>query len=722
MEYRKASGLLSPHNAKNSVHVSGYIESSGSAKLDRSPEYTEANKKVIKAHENSYMIPRTYRAPYENMQLLKSGNDQGLNLEQFSEQVYENTKEASYLNKTRYDPLTDYLYTHGLINRDNNCTYDTYYENIDSSNRNKKDSHQIVNSIELSTDSCEFLYSQLENLFLFRVSSPSHTFMTRDWVSINGLKGKELILRTTRANNPFEFINGSKYLKITWPGISDVSKSVYSGLITGIPWTEKETNQLTITISGFKTDASDKPGFIGNIPVNILNGTHQVYLEQGSKQFNENIIYIKLPREFSSGLTNPIGTPYVFNSSHNIQLNLNYIHGVSLSELNKRLGQIDRADTDSIYFFLPIQPGMYKTFGTLNSTLNKIININESDPNPNKYRYYLGQTYSNVVSVNLVSSEFPNTNYLINSESDSFYWENIDEPDKIYSIVIENGNYTPSSLTNRITQLVNKLYPSNNLHFEILSESNQVFITNNRVSKLARPINLANTVNGPNNIIRTSISITHPDHKLSIGDKIKISGAINHMNIPADALNREHVITEILNDSVYEIKLENYNPIIGGSDDTGGGNAFTVESPLMFRILWNMPNSIHRILGFPNVSTGYQEMFTNIYKPIFTKPYNYFLLSCKQFDIIGTRSTNTSNIFAKFQINNESVLLNTWVDTSDTFLTPIPNLTHLDLEFLTPDGKPYNFYYQDHSFTLKIVVVSDIPKGTNLSVNSGKIG
>ena len=70
--------------------------------------------------------PPSNIAPYSRMELNRlniNQNTKDLCCE-FTEANYENTQPIHKYNKDKYDPMTDYMYKNGLINRDNNFNYD----------------------------------------------------------------------------------------------------------------------------------------------------------------------------------------------------------------------------------------------------------------------------------------------------------------------------------------------------------------------------------------------------------------------------------------------------------------------------------------------------------------------------------------------------------------------------------------------------------------------
>ena len=78
--------------------------------------------------------------------------------------------------------------------------------------------------------------------------------------------------------------------------------------------------------------------------------------------------------------------------------------------------------------------------------------------------------------------------------------------------------------------------------------------------------------------------------------------------------------------------------------------------------------------------------------------------------------------FTKILLCDEpgKVLFNTFVPTFYFFDDPINELFELTISFYQPNGQLYDFNGIDHSFTLEIVTIYDIPEGAGLSIHTGK--
>ena len=80
------------------------------------------------------------------------------------------------------------------------------------------------------------------------------------------------------------------------------------------------------------------------------------------------------------------------------------------------------------------------------------------------------------------------------------------------------------------------------------------------------------------------------------------------------------------------------------------------------------------------------------------------------------------NAFAKILLCDSPgrILFNSYVPITHYYEDPLSELYRLDISFFTSDGNLFDFNGVDHSFTLEIVTVSDIPEGTGINANTGK--
>ncbi len=270
------------------------------------------------------------------------------------------------------------------------------------------------------------------------------------------------------------------------------------------------------------------------------------------------------------------------------------------------------------------------------------------------------------------------------------------------------------------------------------------------------------------------ILIYHPDNKLRIGDSITIKNSTNFENIPSVYFNQSHIITNTMDD-YYDILLFgiNIDPMLNWSNR--GGYDLRIYSQNVFRLRFDYLDTMGMELGFRDVGssgsiTPYRSVITNdiVYESEnvnnIIKEYSnsnvdgmdgvnianigirnalsirgppYFLIRCMQLsnliNIPGTRSSNNRDVFIPtindafgssdardffYKINlkgkNGKFIYDTYVDAPIFYTEPLRVLHQLTLEFLTPNGKLYDFNGIDHSFVLEIVTHQDIPENTSI--------
>lgn len=80
------------------------------------------------------------------------------------------------------------------------------------------------------------------------------------------------------------------------------------------------------------------------------------------------------------------------------------------------------------------------------------------------------------------------------------------------------------------------------------------------------------------------------------------------------------------------------------------------------------------------------------------------------------------NGFAKILLSDcpGKVLFDTFVPMIHYYEDPLNELFELHIAFYNPDGTLVNFHGKDHSFTLEIITISDIPDGTGINAHTGK--
>jgi hypothetical protein len=740
--YPREKNLNLQHNNYILPHV-------GNNKSDNDTEYNKKQKDIL--DRNKTKVPNSYDPPYDQMYTTIPG------LIGTRNQILKEQHDKS----DRYDPLGDYLYKKGLMDRDNVTRYITNYVNIDSSTRQVAPSAQ-VKWIQLKNNPLSIKKFDY-NLF---ISQPGHNFTIGDKIGISGVQTLSKTIKIIiNGIKKIDFVDGSSYMRIytdTGLSLSQIDLDTY------------DISALTVTISGIQ----GYPGksFIQNIPINTINTTHSILLtnpEDDPQVLDSSVFYIQLSRPFS-GIYNPV-------TAYNISLTFNYIAGIPVNLINSEYpvnmlhqqGFQTIIDTTSDGYYVELSQNAAETltlFGGSNIYVGLVDQIDIGFPDQNHYIIKLGNTYSNIVLVKFKSSEFMNTEKIIRNvpsekQNNKLYWQNLDDGDHVYSIEAQPGNYSPNQLAAEIQRLVllvprinpvslggditNTTYDQNNyITVDINTTTDIVTFNSFNRAQLFQPLV---SVNPP--ITTTSleqqtytITIEQINHGLFEGDIITITGAIAYYGIPASVLNGAHTITHVIDDNQYEIQVSNVN-LETVRTNTGGGATVNILVPNNFKLRFDYIDTMGQVLGFRNPGkpasiTDYQSEIKNL-DPYYMEPLyddsgnpttitnnalsftgdNYIIVTCEQFKGFNNEGEKIKDIFAKILLCHPpgTRLFNTYVHTPLYYHNPIPSITELEFTFYSPDGNLYDFNGLDHSFTLEIVSLTEIPKGTGIASNIGKI-
>lgn len=747
----------------------------GKSNTDNNLEYIKNQKKVIDSRKELY--PTNYEPPYNDMYTKIPGL--------FGDRFQPVNKEPQHPEK--YDPLSDYLHKMGNMDRANVTRYYTEYINIDSSNRNKIPKASIDTWSTLITDPLLFTKDS-KSLF---IKHENHNFEINDKISISGVKyvKKNLKIKlktieasgTTTTTTVIQFTNNSQYMTINMP-----SRMVFNDNITTAA--AYDVTGLMVEIAGVK----GFPGtaFIENIPINSINTKHQILLinPDDPTNYSDSRFYIKLIKAYTGDNTTFLPSDYNFSITYY------YIAGIPINQLNAEY-PINPQNLTGYHLITSVtQNGYYITLQKSATSIDsitgytggsdiyvaKILDIELGYPNPNHYVVKLEKTYNNIVKVNLVSSEFPNTEKVIkalpeNKKNNKIYWQNLEDGDYVYSVEIDSGNYNPTDLVTEINNkiygtvkrisavdlgdpvLLNATFTNNNyIQLSINTDKDLSIFRSFKEALLVKPfieVNPSIDTKGGDTVttaISYTITIQMSNHGLSVGDSILISGSLAYFGIPVEVINKEHLVVTIVDKDRYTIVVEHFN--LGTTrTDNGGGSAVSIFVPNIFRLRFDYTDTFGRQLGFRNVGeavavTSYASIISNkdMYpnEPVYDEAGNkivvtnnalilsgdnYILMACSQFDTSKFRGIYSSgkvkNAFGKILLTHEpgKVLFNSFVEAPVYMHDPVPTITELELFFYSPDGELFNFNGLDHSFTLEIVTIAEFPKGTGITSNIATI-
>src|SRR3989344_4137938 len=668
----------------------------------------------------------------------------------------QNRNIGGVLNKEgKYDPYKGFLYEHGLLSDQFQTRYTTFYYNIDSRDRQKTPYNTTDTKRKLATNPLNFT----ANSNVITITDPDHNFVVGDKIQLLNITPVPIRLRTkVGLNYGIVFVDGSAYVKINY---EHSLPSSYSG------------TYIEVTIQGFNGTTSITK--FNNIPINLINRKHTVYLISDSESYSASYFFIKLPIEFSGTFT---------IQNYNIILTFNSIAGIPTHYLNadypininRHKGfHIVRSITTTTYTINLLQTAIYTTIGGGNNiNVAKIISISEAYPDQHSYRIYFKSPINNIVSIRLVSSEFPNSgrivkNHPINDVNNKIYWQILNDGDYVYSASITSGNYTVTSIASVIQTAINSVERIENITTDsTLSSTTTVYDNYNNMTisldidtsimtfKLYKkatiiqpideispdiPLDSSNDTSEINTYILT---IQQTNHNLTVGDSIIISNAIATNGIPASVINNTHEITAIVDENHYHITLPKFNLESTRPQNHGGVNV-VILTPEIFRLRFDYSDTLGKMIGFRNVGestsiTQYGTSITNndsyeneesinsIGETIVIENNaldlhgdSYILLQSEQLSTMLSTGT-VDKIFAKIQLSDVKgeTLYNTFVSSAKYFYDPIA-LTHLDFSFHDADGDLYDFNGINHSFTLEIVTVNDSPINTGISAKTGKL-
>jgi hypothetical protein len=632
--------------------------------------------------------------------------------------------------------------------------------NIDSSDRNINPKNICIsNNKNLPMNPISLINSNE-----LKFNYPNHNLQIGDNIVINNVSGFSKIL-----SNEFYLIKNFKYILIN---LSDSGNFIYNKM-----------SSLYINIDTF-SDLTES-NFLNNIPFNSLIGIKESFIANDISIINfdiiKNIIIDMLnitdPNNFTNYINNncifiELPTEYINNDSNfyivNQTFKIEYLHinGIKLGYINSDypINSINYQSSQEIYRIIDYNNFTIKlningfinnqNVGGNNIRVKKIINSLDGYPNSNNYTINLKKTFSNVIDIKIISSEFPYSDLLVkNNKNDKLYWQNIEDGTHIYNIQIDEGFYTSDQLLLKIQTLmnnverinssnINKIY--NNFNIIMESNTNTIIFNSFKVFQLPNSLSIRK-VNIDNNIYYI-LNVIHYNNIVKKDDIIKINYStdvtfktISNSNIQIFSIAASYINVQL---SVYAVNSENqsYDIILGKINqitttlvnyETAGGENITITVNSKFRFLFNKNDTIGNELGFKNVGdqysiTDFKNSINNSDTYInninldsvgnqiihnhgffnFAGKYNYFLMYLNDIEFIYS-SSSIKPAFAKILLsgNPGDILFNTFVEQSKyqyDKIFPISNLSNFNITFLFPDGNLVDFRNLNHSFTLKI--------------------
>ena len=528
---------------------------------------------------------------------------------------------------------------------------------------------------------------------------------------------------------------------------------------------------------------------IGNIPLNSIIGIHNIYIlkETNDENINDDMIdnlidklsitkdrlikdyiFIKLPYNYTN--ENKLNNNIDFKEFQNIEkiikiqylnigcIELNYINSDYPINNNQYQSyqELTKIEDDYIYFKSNKIALYSEQSGGNNVYIGKIINTIEGYPDANNYTIDLKKSFTNIVRIEIITSEIPyidfNIKNTINSSNNTIHWKYLEDGHYIYSATINQGNYTPTNLILKLQESMNLIErissTKTNRVFNIFdikfdNNSEEMVFTSFKKNLLPNSLTIEKDITLGTEVLK--LNIKQNNNFVSIGDTIIISGSIKIGDVPASVINTSHIVYDTNNETdIYSLIIpvdsdKSYNDInITGS----GGQNVKIQIPARVSLLFNQPNSIGSLLGFKNVGESFAvtpylnviSNFTDYIEPIVfdeignKNPSNslinlngnnyYILLYLNDFEGV-INDKNFDNSFSKILLmgNPGDIMFNTFVNSPLEFDIPISSLEQLKVKFIFPDGTLPDFRNFDHSFTLRIVEMIIKPNKSRINPN-----
>ena len=610
-----------------------------------------------------------------------------------------------------------------------------------------------------------------KNSNIIKINYPGHELVAGDRIIIQNVQGK-----TKKLSNSFFLFNDWSYLAIDYG-------------LTGIPTDYKNIVYVIIELVGDQTEDN----LISNMPLNSFIGFQRIYLPseinnkipipsyvlsyfskyQTMNDLDANLLLIKLPFNYtlSTGTNTMVNQIFkiTFQDVNGIRLGyLNTNYPINNYQYQSEYQVATVIDKNNFTIELNVEPNSSGIGGGSLIQVMKILNTLTGYPYANEYEIFLKKSFTNVINIELVSSEFPYVDLLIKKNiNDKIYWQNYEDGPYVYSATIKEGTYNTSDLLTELTSSLNSVE-----RITSTTESpvfNLFEITFNAYNRLIQFYGYKNT-KLPNSFSITTkiidsdnyyiLRITHPNSFLQVGDTITIANAddttIKFIDtglifaIAASYLNTTHTVytVDTISDS-YTVILGKVDQIVAdavGAESRGGQNT-TIKSKELISLLFNYRDTIGDVIGFKNVGqdfaiTPFQFIVSNI-DPYVNDPgfnsvgdinldasiinlsgrNNYLLMYLNDIEFIYNNNGKLPSAFAKILLsgNPGDILFNTFVKQpidlySDSF--PIATLDKLSIKFLFPDGTKPDFRNMNHSFTLRIVEETIQASNTRLNSNN----
>jgi len=655
-----------------------------------------------------------------------------------------------------------------LLNEDFNLKEETMkisLLNVDSSYRNSEPKNIIdSNTNILPNDPIQ----TFQGSSIIKINYPNHSLEEGDNIVINNVSSIKKTL-----SNSFFLYNKLNFLMIR---VDHKIPQNYKDFI----------EELTINInllSKLDSNLDESSRFYGNIPINMLLGIKKILTLTDLLEIysNANINLLNTLYQSVYDRFNDINSPvdiynnfifieldftYASNSSELYQIEHLYeiyflqLNGIDVNKINsdypidheRQQGFLEITETDENNIWVSVNATAYSngTSGGSNISIFKILNTISGYPNAGEFTINLRKNFTNVVRIEMISSEFPFTEFIVKEGiNNKLYWQQLDDGDHIYSIAIPSGNYSANNLIETISNQMNNVErisstPQNRIlnKFEISLNTFTSKLDFTAFSETLLPNSIVSKKVILSNQEYYQLDILHPNNFVEVGDFITISNSESIGEIPKSAINTTHKVYQTNEiDSTYSIILIPFNKTSSSGDR--GGSSIKVKTVARVRFLFDKKDTLGEILGFKNAGslnsiTPFNSVISNFDNYIYNNllnsvgnidnrtnlvqlngKNNYWLLYLNNFESVILNNGLESS-FAKILLTGQQgdVIYNSFVNNPVEFDKPIPTISDINVKVTDSKGNIVDFENTNFSFTIRIYELVTKPKGTGKLANN----
>lgn len=249
--------------------------------------------------------------------------------------------------------------------------------------------------------------------------------------------------------------------------------------------------------------------------------------------------------------------------------------------------------------------------------------------NANNFKIKLDRVYRNIKKISLISSEIPNSDQAVKDtptvlKNNRITWINQEDNGNnfpIYTVDIQPGNYTSSTLTEEMETKMNKVTRTQNnknhyFDIDINLDTDIVKVYNLDLSNL--PLNSVNTIANNN-----TITIYQPGNTFSVNDTVFLTGVKGFVG------------------GIAPSKYNDYHTVVSTTLDDGTGN----PGPMVI-------NELNNALDFREVDSANTNLIAVVAKTIYDSPSSAAIAIQNALNDAGDQSYNVSFISDSFTISS----------------------------------------------------------------------